>query len=344
MHRIIKNFKTSLVETLSPNPENYAYWQSFFVGTAVVYCKFLVDTLILDKEKCEEPIITFTLSVYFSLYYFVSNDVTVSFKNYKINYNHSLGEGAFGQVYALVPRPENEKGYLSNLFPYIYDYYFPLTDTFLDVRKYGNTGDCEKYCVKIYTPSKRFVEKIRDHVDDMQSNKVLINHGMTNVKLYSSNCLFSQIKTRIHGKTLCWHQDNNSFIDPENYIMRERFVLFYRSLSASNMLFQDVHSNNIMYDERKNQWEIIDGVVRDSRLNENISYKFFSRFTRLLDDSNDYPPENFDSVMLNLFQNNENNVFMLLREAALSSLEYSKEKDAEILGKCVKQTFFLSEK
>lgn len=343
MHRIVKNLKSNLAETLSPNPENYAYWQSFFVGTAVVYCKFLADTLILGKERCEEPIITFTLIVYFALYYFVSNDETVSFKNYKINYKHSLGEGAFGQVYALVPRPENEKGYLSNLFPYIYDHYFPLTDTLLYARKYGNTDECEKYCVKIYTPSQGFVEKIRDHVEDIQSNKVLINHRMTNIKLYSSNCLFSQIKTRIAGKTLCWHRDNNSFIDPANYIMREKFVLFHRSLSTSNMLFQDVHTKNIMYDERKNQWEIIDGVVRDDSLNENIAYKFFSRFTRSLDDSKYYPPKNFDSVILDLFQHNENNVFMLLREAALSPLEYTKEEDAEILRKCVKQTFSLSQ-
>src|SRR5437879_7344337 len=102
MHRIVKNLKSNLTETLSPNPENYAYWQSFFAGIAAVFCKFLVDTLIMGKERCEEPIITFTLTVYFALYYCVNNDETVSFKNYKINYKNSLGEGDFGKVYALV--------------------------------------------------------------------------------------------------------------------------------------------------------------------------------------------------------------------------------------------------
>lgn len=34
----------------------------------------------------------------------------MSFYDYKINYNHFLGSGAYGEVYGVIERPENEKG------------------------------------------------------------------------------------------------------------------------------------------------------------------------------------------------------------------------------------------
>jgi hypothetical protein len=191
-------------------------------------------------------------------------------KDYKIDFNKCLGGGVFGNVYRVVLRPENEKGFWSNWFPHIYDYIY---------RVYSKPKDEEskKYCVKIFKPAIQILYENSDHPlplrrpldslfgpsEERKTNQILNEKGITGITFFNTKSWYSQLKTRVRGKTLKFYLHSGHFYDPEQFVLRKSFVDFLRRLQRSNLALSDIHSNNLMYDKHRQCWEIIDGSVME---------------------------------------------------------------------------------
>ena len=195
----------------------------------------------------------------------------VSFRNYKINYTRPpLGSGVFGTVYEVCSRPENEKGFLSHWFPYIYDYVYPA-----NIRDTSST----KYCVKVFKSSFRILLETSgkplclrypiisffERSNEQKSNAVLQKHKITKIHFFKSNSFYSQFKTIVCGKTFQFYVENNFFTLQDQFNLRKSFITFLRLVMHSKLEFEDVHSKNIMYDEKEKRWDIIDGDVTENK-------------------------------------------------------------------------------
>lgn len=189
--------------------------------------------------------------------------------NYKIDYNHLLGSGVFGDVYAVTKRPSNEKGCFSYLCPYLYDYIFRP-----DYKKAVPEPDI---CVKISKTSLRILFENCSHPlplrrpvysfcepsNERRTNALLQKHGLSKIEFYKTNSIYSQFKTRVNGQTLKYYFDTRKFYLPDNFVLRESFIEFLRKLYKSGLYFEDIHHSNIMFDEQQLSWEIIDGDVSE---------------------------------------------------------------------------------
>ncbi|WED43365.1 hypothetical protein [Legionella cardiaca] len=193
---------------------------------------------------------------------------SMSFADYKIDYSRPLGEGVFGTVYPVVPRPENEKGIFSYLFPYVYDWLF----------RSGSFGtEPGQYCVKIAKTSLRMIYENPSHpfrfklpwhsffeaAKEKNTNQVLQKNGMTNIRFFKTNSFYAQFKTRVNGRTLHHYLEDETFISPDAFILRKSFVDFMRSINHPKFTFWDIHEYNLMYDELNQQWEIVDGIFNE---------------------------------------------------------------------------------
>lgn len=191
----------------------------------------------------------------------------ISFEDYKIDYSQFLGSGCFGRVYALIPRPKNEKNIFSRWMPYIYDRIYPAK----------SNGE-NAYCVKI---SYFFIESaIREinagndsflappvyafwEKDIQNASTVLRNqYGVSSIHIYSTNSWYSQIKSRINGHTLYHYMETGELLDKKNYLMRKAFINFLWAIASTPLTYNDLHAKNIMYDLKHQQWEIVDGSTK----------------------------------------------------------------------------------
>lgn len=241
-------------------------------------------------------------------------------KDYKIDYNKCLGNGVYGSVYRVVLRPENEKGFWSNWFPHLYDYVYR-------VHSKPNDEESKKYCIKIFKPMiqvlyensneplplRRPIDSLFEPSIERKTNQILRESGISGITFFNSKSWYSQLKTRVRGKTLKFYLDNGHFDDPEQFVLRKSFVDFLRLLHKSNLAFCDIHAKNLMYDKHRHCWEIIDGSVM----------KFDSNGLEM-----DY--EDISSMIFSLFfESNPNiaNLFKIVKD----DLEYTLEKDQELL-------------
>lgn len=196
----------------------------------------------------------------------ISENSSLSFWDYKIDYSNRLGSGAYGTVYGVIKRPENEKGYLPYLIPYIYDYVFASQLT-----KEENKTDL---CIKV---SKTIFGAVVS-LEDVKCNTLMQKHGLTTVQFYKTESLYSQFKTIVNGHTFQYYLVNNYFSAAEQYPLRESFVCFLDSILKSKIDFWDFHGENIMYDEMKVRWEVVDGAVSEqidsSVLNDDKNYLY----------------------------------------------------------------------
>lgn len=197
-----------------------------------------------------------------------TNETSLSFTDYKIDYSHPLGSGVFGTVYPLIERPEEEKGIFSYWCPYLYDWIY---------REPQKEHEPGQFCVKVSKSSLRMVYENPNHScryrlpwhslfegkKEKQSNQVLKRHGMSNITFFKSDSLYSEFKTRIHGNTLHHYLSNGSLVNPCEYTLRKRFVDFMQLLKSPKFTFWDLNENNLMYDEMRQQWEIIDGIFNE---------------------------------------------------------------------------------
>ena len=251
------------------------------------------------------------------------NNLEVSFQNYKIDYNHPLGEGSFGAVYPIVRRPESEKiGCLSrcltNWFPYIYDYLYRFNVPL---------GEPREYCVKIYK-SIFSLGGFPEHISsnevhsqpsiEQETNAVLRKYKLSHIQFFKTSGIYSQFKTLVQGKTFSFYLENKSFIQKEQFNLRKSFVDFLKSIDKPNLIFLDMLGDNIMYDERHNRWEIIDGEVREenhtSVTRNNILYFEDALLCHCID-------ANTESVLKALFQ------------AARSEKHYTEDSDLLLIEK-----------
>lgn len=185
----------------------------------------------------------------------------VTLWNYKIDFNRHLGEGKFGNVYALVPRPVHEQNYFTYCFPYIYDSWFIADQSYED-------EETNKYCIKIFkcslnTPSTEI--SILSPYWEIKTNELLKSNHLTQLEFFEGG-FYSQIKTRVIGNTLSHYIKNQYFLNPNNYFLRASFVKFIYSIAqARHLSFWDLKPANIMFDENKYCWEIIDGEINKER-------------------------------------------------------------------------------
>lgn len=192
----------------------------------------------------------------------------ISFYDYKINYNTCLGKGVFGAVYEIIKRPENEKGYLAWLCPYLYDYVFTV-DCKNDIEKTGLCVKISKSALRILyeninhpLPLRRSLYSFFAPSIEINGNRVLQERGLTNIKFYETNSIYSQFKTMVNGHTLEFYLDKGYFTNKSYYELRKTFACFLRLLSLTQgIFFEDVHEKNIMYDEKEHRWEIVDGDI-----------------------------------------------------------------------------------
>ncbi len=200
-----------------------------------------------------------------------SKHITLSLENYKIDYNDFLGEGDFGKVYGVVKRPENEKTFFARWFPYQYDSLFRVSST---------DKQSTKWCIKI---SKSFLTIAASEIakgndlflapsigsffekkEQFSSNQIRQKHRITNIVFPETSEYCAQFKTRIKGKTLQFHIDNTNFSDPKNYLLRRAYVFFIWTINNVRLNVEDLHFNNLMYDETSQQIEIVDGSTRET--------------------------------------------------------------------------------
>lgn len=97
-------------------------------------------------------------------------ETAVTLWNYTIDFNQLLGDGQFGSVYALIPRPANEQHYFVYCLPYLYDYWY-CSD------KASEDENAKKYCIKIFrnslgTPSIEM--SFRSAYWEIKNNELLI--------------------------------------------------------------------------------------------------------------------------------------------------------------------------
>jgi hypothetical protein len=206
----------------------------------------------------------------------IASERLPSLKEYKINYNNRLGEGNFGVVYALLPRPDAEIGFLSAHFPYIYDYIFRASTNHPEID--------QPYCIKIFKSSFRiFIENIAHPQPfflpgesfsqpnkELQMNQILKINGITKISIFNTG-YYSQIKSRIHGKTFSYYFENKYFLQENQYLLRKNFIEFLKSIDKPTLTFKDIHGDNLMYDEHTNSWELIDGEAKEKHKNNTIS-------------------------------------------------------------------------
>jgi ribosomal protein S18 acetylase RimI-like enzyme len=192
----------------------------------------------------------------------------LTFTDYKIDYSHPLGSGVFGTVYPLVQRPENEKGFFSYWFPYVYDWIY---------RPSPSDSKPSDYCVKVAKTSLRMVYENPTHpfrfklpwhslfeaAKEEKTHRVLEKNGMTNIRFFKSPSLYAQIKTRVKGRTLHQNIEDGTFTSQEGYKQRKSFVAFLRLIKNPKFTFWDINESNIMYDEPNQQWEIVDGIFNE---------------------------------------------------------------------------------
>ncbi|MDI9818299.1 MULTISPECIES: hypothetical protein [unclassified Legionella] len=192
----------------------------------------------------------------------------MSFKDYKIDYNHCLGSGVFGTVYAVFPRPENEKGFFSYWFPYAYDYIF---------RDSSSEEKSTQYCVKISKTAIRMVyenplhpfrfklpwHSLFEAKKEEHTNQVLQKNGLSNICFFKTNSFYSQFKTRVIGKTLHDYIDSGELFNIDHFELRKKLVNFMRLINNPKFTFWEIHENNLMYDEQNQQWEIVDGIFNE---------------------------------------------------------------------------------
>jgi hypothetical protein len=198
----------------------------------------------------------------------------VSFKDLKIDFNQLLGQGMFGYVYNLIPRPHNEKGFLSQWFPIPYDYLF---------RSKNKTKSSE--CVKILKPSPWTlisialcslipppiallfaVKSFFARREEASTNNLLRKYGLSKIAFKDVDySVYSQVKTKVEGYTFSQLCKNKAFVDPNNYEMRKSFVEFLWTLKNTPLNFNDLHQYNVMYDRVREEWEIVDGSAWETQ-------------------------------------------------------------------------------
>ena len=231
--------------------------------------------------------------------------MALSLYDYKIDYSDHLGAGYSGNVYGVVKRPENEKGCLAWLFPYFYDRIVPV-------------NGCQKtdLCVKIlhYRSVGIFSGEA---TEQFATNKIVREEGLTSVELIKSNSIFSYFKTRVYGRTLQnYTATAECFFNKTDYLLRRRFVDFFQSIiTKTHLQFEDVTSINVMYDEIKQRWEIIDGkVTKNGNLNNDQTDQIYTA----------------DKISYFVIEN--------LKAIAREGKEYSKQLDTELMDQ-VNKTF-----
>ena len=192
---------------------------------------------------------------------------SVTFRDLKIDFNHPLGKGIFGWVYSVIARPESEKGFLSQWFPYAYDYLFRA-------RGKAESKDCVKIAKPFLAilfnqitagdplPLAKPVQSLFASNQDVSTNKLLRQYGLSKIKFkHVDYSVYSQIKTKVEGYTFAELCNRRAFVNPINYQMRKAFVDFLWALKNAPLHLEDIHRFNVMYDTKRKEWEIVDGHV-----------------------------------------------------------------------------------
>lgn len=277
------------------------------------------------KTRYGERLLTQTYQFVKSMFFGEEINATppeeVSFATYKINYGRCLGHGTFGEVYEVSRRHDNEKGFLSSWFPYVYDYVYPTKDS--------NPSSSE-YCVKIaktsfricleylHKPHKAIVYSLFSFFNyplERDLHTKLHQHGLTQIEMIKTSGLYSQFKTVVLGKTFCFYAENDYFEREDQFKLRKTLVEFLRAIKKTPLRFYDVYSHNLMYDVKKNRWEIIDGFAREAK-DASYSKKYF--FEKLLGKAN--------------IGNKTKAILYKLDQLASNDQEYTPEIDKNILG------------
>jgi hypothetical protein len=255
---------------------------------------------------------------------YVEEKSQLSLKDYKIDYSRCLGKGIYGSVYKVTLRPENEKGFWSYWFPYLYDYIYRVNGK-------SNNDESKKYCIKIFKPAiqvlcenldhplalQRPIQSFSEPSEEFKTNQILRKHEISGITFFNSD-RYSQLKTRVRGKTLRFYLDRGDFIDPEQFEFRKSFVNFLQLLYKSNLAICDIHTKNLMYDKHRDCWEIIDGSVIEM-------------------DSDGLPSWDYNdisSLVYILIRSENHNIremFETLNETAKANLEYTLDQDKELL-------------
>lgn len=231
------------------------------MGEFLILWKIMLP--IIFKEQFNNPAYTIT------------ERPSLSLRDYKIDYNDFLGAGVYGNVYGLVKRPENEKTFFSEWFPWLSDLLFR-----------ANSSDKQntEWCIKISKSIPRLIAQeiikendcflapaiysLYEKREQLQANNLLQQYRMTNIVYSETSNYYSQIKTRVKGKTLTYCGQHNYFQDPDQFLFRKAYVDFLWKINNVPLVFSDLHSDNLMYDEISHEIEIVDSSAKETIVNE----------------------------------------------------------------------------
>ncbi len=190
-----------------------------------------------------------------------------SLTEYKIDYNNYLGSGRWKHVYAVVKRPDSEKGWLAYFFPLIYDYFFRPEDD----------AEVTEYCVKIFKSCaeliiydesvlilRTLIDSFYERSQHIEAQRILRKYRLSKIDTPNTPALYAQLETRINGKTLNSLLDDNEFEKPDAYEIRKAYYDLIWALEMCPLEIMDLHADNIMYDECDKVFQIVDGSVEET--------------------------------------------------------------------------------
>jgi len=89
-------------------------------------------------------------------------------------------------------------------------------------------------------------------------------YRMTNtVSLKISYSMYAQVKTRVNGKALKFYLEQGYFENRKQYLFRKVYVYFLWKLYNVPLYFEDLHLENVMYDESLQKIEIVDSSAME---------------------------------------------------------------------------------
>lgn len=273
-----------------------------------------------------------------ALYNEVQDFSVISFSDYKINFNKCLGDGMVGTVYEVVRRPMHENGQIASVCPYLYDRIHPV-----DEARKIETDLCVKiskttFRLFFYNPFAVLRNPLilfYEAKEERNLNRMLQRLGATSIKFYHAGDCHAQFKTRVYGHNFAYHLRKRSFLDPAQFEFRKAFVGLLRTVSRPEFNVDDLHANNLMYDERKKLWEVVDGKLSgfthegDSKESKIFSFLFWAC---MLPPKDDRIPESCERSLQMLFGE--------LTKAAVDEADYTIEIDREMFagpGKGIQQ-------
>lgn len=196
----------------------------------------------------------------------------VTLTEYKVDFNCPIGKGLFGIVYALRPRDANDRSLLSYFSPLLHDWIYRAV----------KTEESSQYCIKLFMPcayvivraAKHTIQGVLSNPKDIffaaftspslefKAHRLLVKYNVTDLK-FAQTTTYTQIKTRVQGKTLEQYIISGEFQSKNHKLLRLALYQFIKSSASCPLVYSDLNVRNLMFSEPNRKYEMVDGDVTE---------------------------------------------------------------------------------